>query len=34
MLFVNLCTKPQQYNEGMPYILFYRALKSGRNSDY
>ena len=32
--FVNLCTKPQQYNEGMPYILFYRALKSGRNSDY
>ena len=32
--FVNLCTKPQQYTEGMPYILFYRALKSGQDSDY
>ena len=24
--FVNPCTKPQQYNDGMPYILFYKAL--------
>ena len=24
---VSLCNKPQQYTEGMPYILFYRALK-------
>ena len=32
--FVNLCIKPQQYTEGMPYILFYKALKSGQNSDY
>ena len=23
---VNLCDKPQQYTEGMPYILFYKAL--------
>ena len=26
--FVNLCTRPKQYTEGMPYILFYKALKS------
>ena len=25
--FVSLCDKPKQYNEGMPYILFYRVLK-------
>ena len=31
---VNLCDKPQQYTEGMPYILFYKALTSGQNSDY
>ena len=24
--FVTECTKPQEYNEGMPYILFYRAV--------
>jgi ubiquitin C-terminal hydrolase len=24
--FVTLCTKPFQYNDGMPYILFYKAL--------
>ena len=23
---VTLCTRPQQYNDGMPYILFYRGL--------
>ena len=26
---VTLCTKPQQYNEGMPYILFYKAAQDG-----
>ena len=26
--FVNLCTRPKQYTEGMPYILFYKALKN------
>ena len=26
---INLCTKPQQYNEGMPYILFYKAAVDG-----
>ena len=26
--FVSLCTRPQQYNDGMPYILFYRVLQS------
>ena len=31
---VSLCTKPQQYTDGMPYILFYKALKSGQKSDY
>ena len=24
--FVTECTKPQEYNDGMPYILFYRAV--------
>ena len=23
---ISLCSKPQQYNEGMPYILFYRVI--------
>ena len=32
--FVTLCTKQNQYNEGMPYILFYKALVSGQNSEY
>ena len=32
--FVNLCTKPNQYNDGMPYILFYKALASGKDSEY
>ena len=27
--FVSLCTKPQQYNDGMPYILFYKAAQDG-----
>ena len=27
--FVTLCKKPFQYNEGMPYILFYKALTLG-----
>ena len=27
--FVNLCTKPQQYTDGMPYILFYKAAIDG-----
>ena len=31
---VSLCTKPQQYTDGMPYILFYKALRSGQKSDY
>ena len=25
---VSLCTKSQQYNDGMPYILFYQAISS------
>ena len=32
--FVTLCDKQKQYTEGMPYILFYRALKSGDNPEY
>ena len=31
---VTLCTRPQQYNDGMPYILFYKELKGGQDSDY
>ena len=27
--FVTLCTKSQQYNDGMPYILFYKATVDG-----
>ena len=27
--FVTLCTKSQQYNDGMPYILFYKAAVDG-----
>ena len=30
---VSLCTKPKQYTDGMPYILFYKALRAGQNSD-
>ena len=30
---VSLCTKPKQYIDGMPYILFYKALRAGQNSD-
>jgi ubiquitin C-terminal hydrolase len=26
---VNLCSRAQQYNDGMPYILFYKAAISG-----
>ena len=25
--FVTLCTKSKEYTEGMPYILFYEAVK-------
>ena len=32
--FVTLCSKPNQYNDGMPYILFYKALISGQDSEY
>ncbi len=28
---VTECTKPFQYREGMPYILFYKVLKGGPN---
>ena len=31
---VTLCERSQQYNDGMPYILFYRALKGGPNSEF
>ena len=31
---VTLCTRAQQYTDGMPYILFYKALKAGQKSDY
>ena len=31
---VSLCTKERQYVEGVPYILFYKALKSGQQSEY
>ena len=31
---VTLCTRPQQYNDGMPYILFYKELKGGQDSYY
>ncbi len=31
---VNLCSKQNQYNDGMPYILFYKALVPGQDSEY
>ena len=32
--FVTLCDRKDQYTEGMPYILFYKAVKPGQNSEY
>ena len=29
---VTLCTRKDQYTDGMPYILFYKALKAGDDS--
>ena len=31
---VSLCSKKDQYTDGMPYILFYKAVKPGQNSEY
>ena len=31
---VTLCTRQNQYNDGMPYILFYKALIAGDNSEF
>jgi len=31
---VSECTRPNQYKDGMPYILFYRVLKGGPNMPY
>ena len=31
---VTLCSKQNQYNDGMPYILFYKALVPGQDSEY
>ena len=31
---VTKCTRKFQYNDGMPYILFYKALISGQDSEY
>ena len=31
---VSECTRPNQYRDGMPYILFYRVLKGGPNMPY
>ena len=31
---VTQCTRNNQYNDGMPYILFYKVLKGGPNSPY
>ena len=31
---VSLCERKDQYNDGMPYILFYKVLKSGKNSEF
>ena len=31
---VTLCSRKNQYNEGMPYILFYKALMPGQDSEY
>ena len=32
--FVTLCDKNNQYYDGMPYILFYKALMPGQDSEY
>ena len=31
---VSECTRPNQYKDGMPYILFYKVLKGGPNAPY
>ena len=31
---VTECTRPSQYKDGMPYILFYKVLKGGPNASY
>ena len=31
---VSLCSRKDQYIDGMPYILFYKAVKPGQNSEY
>ena len=31
---VSLCSRKDQYTDGMPYILFYKAVKPGQNSEY
>ena len=31
---VTECSRPSQYKEGMPYILFYKVLKGGPNATY
>ena len=31
---VTECTRPFQYKDGMPYILFYKVLKGGPNASY
>ena len=31
---VSECSRPSQYKEGMPYILFYKVLKGGPNATY
>ena len=31
---VTECTRPSQYKDGMPYILFYKVLKGGPNTSY
>ena len=31
---VTLCSSYNQYNDGMPYILFYKALIAGQDSEY
>ena len=31
---VTECTRPKQYNDGMPYILFYKVIQGGANQPY
>ena len=31
---VTECTRPNQYRDGMPYILFYKVLRGGPNAPY